>query len=283
MEFLRKYRKNIFIASMTTIFLVLIVPLVINYLFTVPALCRFLGVDWEVADALSYYGTIISTIAAIAGVFLSIQYAQKNYREDERNRIRPYLALTYFRTKPKYNVFDPRDIGKEDGEEDNSQYKEYILEKLYILISPDKVDYKDGLTKNQIQILKTGGALWEPTQTGARLIEKLYLSLPCECENVGNGTAIDLRVSLYREGKDGDAIKYANMFTLQTGKSIYLHIFSEEFVKEICGNYTLCFRYSDLIGNRYVQKFSVELGWNEEKQKYFKSVDLIGIQTTEAQ
>ena len=41
------------------------VPLIINWLFTIPACCDFLKVDWETKDALAYYGSVLGFIGTV--------------------------------------------------------------------------------------------------------------------------------------------------------------------------------------------------------------------------
>ena len=40
-------------------------PLLINWAFTIPALCDFFAVDWEAKDALAYYGSALGFIGTV--------------------------------------------------------------------------------------------------------------------------------------------------------------------------------------------------------------------------
>ena len=67
--------------------LVFVVPIIINECYK--ANSGYLTM-WTAADMLSYYGTILAASGAVIGVFLSIQYSQKQYKEDTRHRALPY-------------------------------------------------------------------------------------------------------------------------------------------------------------------------------------------------
>lgn len=49
---------------------------------------------WSAADMLAYYGTIVASVGAAVGVFVSIKVAAKNYKEDVRARVMPFIAVT---------------------------------------------------------------------------------------------------------------------------------------------------------------------------------------------
>ena len=64
-EFLKKNRLAVVGCMMAVLFFVVGVPLLINWAFTVPALCDFLAVDWEAKDALAYYGSALGFIGTV--------------------------------------------------------------------------------------------------------------------------------------------------------------------------------------------------------------------------
>ncbi|MBE6988952.1 MAG: hypothetical protein E7432_09315 [Ruminococcaceae bacterium] len=61
-EFLKKNWLAVAIGVAIALFAVAGVPLIINWAFTVPALCDFFAVDWEAKDALAYYGSALGFI-----------------------------------------------------------------------------------------------------------------------------------------------------------------------------------------------------------------------------
>ena len=54
---------------------------------------------WEAADVLVYYGTIIAAIIGIVGVYLTVHISNKNYRDDARSRVLPFVAVNVLNVK----------------------------------------------------------------------------------------------------------------------------------------------------------------------------------------
>jgi hypothetical protein len=237
-----------------------------------------LAAEWSAGDVLNFYGALLASIATIVGVYLSINYAQRNYREDERNRIKPYLALTQIRAKSKYNfwetVFNGPNVTKEQEKEPEKIYMEFRLTRVYIIISKEKIEFKDGLTQSQQQLLNEGGFLWKGTEKGCSLELQKYLSLPFEVDNVGNGAAINFKLSLYKN--DSSEHRATSIYTLKQGDKIYFHIFSELEDDALFGEYTLTFKYCDIQGTYYEQSYPLSI-LNESKGVCLE-MDLTGTQ-----
>lgn len=70
---------------------VFIVPLIINWMFNIPAIIPFFAVSWEGKDALSYYGSILGAIATIYALTKTIDFTVKNQREERKLSVKPYL------------------------------------------------------------------------------------------------------------------------------------------------------------------------------------------------
>ena len=253
-----------------TIFLVIsfliIIPIIINWLFKVEAPIALLVAEWDAGDALSFYGALLASVATIIGVYLSILYAQKNYREDERNRIKPYLALTHLRSKSNVNIFNTT-YSKKENTFDPAElinpptYEEFKIEKIYIDITPTGIEFKSGLTDEQQKILATAGAVWKRNGNEYALVSENFISLPFDVENVGNGAAIDFIVALY---KKGNARRGIHVYTIKQNGSIYLHIFSECKAESIYGEYILELQYRDIVGTKYSQKYPITFEINNE-------------------
>ena len=155
---LRKYRKPIIL--FVSVFFILI-PICINLAFKYDSGIVILQAEWDASDALSFYDGILAAVLGIYGVFLSIQYAQKNYRLDEKNRVKPYLALTYLHER---NNIDPLQILlantiKEENEEDSlsdntdSNEIQYRLNRVAILLKGNDIIYQSGLLQSQKNLL----------------------------------------------------------------------------------------------------------------------------------
>ena len=134
--FLAKYKWKL-----TLVFAIFIVaiPFGINSLFKLTAPMNIFVAEWEAGDALAFYGVMLASATTIIGIYISIEYAQRNYRIDEANRVKPYLALTHYKSHSKANLFSnlaPSQTGASAREQDQgtSPYEEYRLEKVYITI-----------------------------------------------------------------------------------------------------------------------------------------------------
>lgn len=263
------------------VFFVIVVPALINWVFKLHTPYNFLVAEWSAGDVLSFYGAMLASVATIVGVYLSIDYAQRNYREDEANRVRPYLALTHYKSKSRSSLssllFEPS--GNEDNRSSDEYYEEYKFNKVFIVIKSDGIVFTDDLSKSQKQSLKAGGiGLVQDNSNNRSLRPQNLVSMPFEIENVGSGAAVNTTIVFYRKGEKR---RGANVFTIKTGESIYCHIFCGEQNPSLYGEYVLEFIYGDILGNCYSQKYNVEFGINSESGKFFNGIDLAGKQKRE--
>lgn len=264
-------------------FFVIVVPAIINWLFKLQGPCSFLVAEWSAGDALSFYGTLLGSVATIVGVFLSIDYAQKNYREDEANRVRPYLALTHYKSKYKCNLFELV-LRTEHDEVDRKKqedydYEEYRLEEVFITIGTDGILYKNSLTEAQKQSLRFGGLAWNDDGDGRLSLQcHNLLSVPFAIENVGNGASLNTKIAFYKINEKDEQKRGVNVYTIKNGESIYCHIFSDEQDPTLYGEYIFEVTYGDVLGNHYSEKFDFEFGIDPSNGKFFSSINLEGAQ-----
>lgn len=246
------------------------IPAVINWLFKQHTSIDFFVAEWEAGDVLGFYGTIVASIATILGVYLSIKYAQSNYQEDARNRIRPYFALTKLRTK----------IGFDSNSWKNNEnvYGEYRLDRIYIVISEDTVTYTNTLDDRQRQLIATGGGISSVSSDGYILKECDYISIPFEAENAGNGTAVGFKLSFYSEKNTKKKHEAVSFYTLMQKDKIYFHIFSETMDTSVLGRYVLDLWYRDIEGTQYSQKYPVIFEKNKITGKLKIIFDFTGTQ-----
>ena len=73
---------------------------------------------WGVADVLTYYGAIIAASGAAIGVYCSIRYSHKQYREDKRRDVLPYFAINILGRKC-VSPFDLGWYGEDDVREED--------------------------------------------------------------------------------------------------------------------------------------------------------------------
>ena len=68
-----------------------VVPLLINFLFKMDFGIELLRAEWDAGDALSFYGGLLAALLAVYGVYLSIDYSKRIYRDDLRNQVLPFF------------------------------------------------------------------------------------------------------------------------------------------------------------------------------------------------
>lgn len=197
--FISKYKWNLLLAF--AIFIVAI-PFGINSLFKLTSPLNIFIAEWGAGDALAFYGVMLASATTIIGVYISIEYAQRNYRIDEANRVKPYLALTHYKSHSKANFFSnlaPGQTGKSIEEQDQgaSTYEEYRLERVYITINQATIEFRDRLSDAQQQLLKSGGFEWCNQGGGCHTLQaRSFVSMPFEVENVGNGAATNTNIGV---------------------------------------------------------------------------------------
>lgn len=239
---------------------------------------------WGAADALAYYGAIIASVGAAVGVFVSIKAATKNYQDDLRARVMPFIAVTPFERKAIVNTMallkEKVEKTERPTKTDNTpaiQYDEYKLSQIYFVITEHGIDAKNRLDKSQQTVLEHAGNSWVSVAGGAEMLQRTnFYSLPLEIENVGNGTAVNLRVGFNRT-EDRCRRSFVRPMMLKQGQTLYIHIFSTADSDKVCGDYILEFHYEDIYGNKYTQEFPVKYDKNENNQEY-QSIDLVGKQ-----
>lgn len=281
--FLSKYKWKLLLAF--AIFIVAI-PLGINSLFKLTSPLNIFIAEWGAGDALAFYGVMLASATTIIGVYISIEYAQRNYRIDEANRVKPYLALTHYKSHSKANLFSnlaPGQTEKSIGEQDQgtSEYEEYRLERVYIIIDQATIEFRDRLSDAQQQRLKSGGFEWCNQGGGCHTLHaRTFVSMPFEVENVGNGAATNTTVAFYKKGEKqkGEKQKGVKLYTIKQGASFYFHIFCDD-ANIVKGNdYIIELLYGDIIGNYYSQKYPVVFGEDAETKRFRTTVDLSGKQ-----
>lgn len=282
-----------FLCVLALLVIVIGIPVIINESYKTNSGCTaFSGymtisgymTMWSAADMLAYYGTIVASFGAAAGVFASIKVATKNYKEDVRARVMPFIAVTPFERKATVNTMallkEKVEKTERPAKTDNTpavQYDEYKLSQIYFVITAHGIDVKNRLDKHQQTLLEHAGTMWvSQADGGERLQYTDFYSLPLEIENVGNGTAVNLRIGFNRVG-DRNTYGFVRPMMLKQGQTVYIHIFSTADYDIVHGEYSLEFHYEDIYGNKYSQKFPVEYGKNKDNQEY-QSIDLVGKQ-----
>lgn len=273
---------HILILLILGIFLIVGVPVIINEAYKKgPGYVTI----WGAKEVLNYYGTILASVGAILGVYCSIKAAHENYQKDVRARVLPFIAVTPFERRANIDIMAllqehvQERTEAPDQNSESGNYEEFKLDKIYIVVTADGIELRKTLDKHQQEILSQVGNIWAPIANGAHALQRIsYYSLPIEIENVGNGTAVALRVGFNKISDKEDRYKYVRPMMLKQGQTLYIHIFSTEIFDVVGGEYILEFFYEDIYKNKYAQKFPVCFGKDETGREYI-SIDLVGDQT----
>lgn len=275
-KYLLKYKWHMILAF--AVFIV-IIPAVINWFFKLESPCNFFVAEWGAGDALAFYGAMLASVTTIVGVYISIEYAQRNYQMDEANRVKPYLSLTHYKSESKTNwgLGIPAEATDADGvEQPQSYYTEYKLDKVYIVIDQSEIRFQDKLSDKQQQRIKSGGFEWYDHGGGCRSLQTHpFVSMPFDVENVGSGAAINTMIAFY---KKGEARRGASLYTIKQGDSFYFHVFCDDADSVVDNEYVIELLYGDIIGNYYSQKYPVQFKIDADTGRFCTSVDLTGKQ-----
>lgn len=248
---LRKYWKPIILFVFAFF---IIIPICINVAYKYDSGIVFLQAEWCASDALGFYGGILAAGLGICGVFLSIQYAQKNYRQDEKNRVRPYMALTYLRERTNTNLLDILGYTDEPKEKNfesaNTTDLQYRLTSVAIVLQEGEILYQSDLTESQKILIERQGFV----TTQGKVIKRRYISMPFQIDNVGAGAAINFRIAFFEENTTPKGI---NFHTVKCGDAVYCHIFSEMPGSFLNKKYILKFAYKDILETEYNQMYDI--------------------------
>lgn len=241
--------------------------------------CNFFVAEWGAGDVLAFYGAMLASVTTIFGVYISIEYAQRNYQMDEANRVKPYLSLTHYKSESKTNwgLGIPAEATDADGvEQPQSYYTEYKLDKVYIVIDQAEIRFQDKLSDNQQQRIKSGGFEWYDHGGGCRSLQSHpFVSMPFDVENVGSGAAINTMIAFYKKGEER---RGASLYTIKQGDSFYFHVFCDDADSVVDNEYVIELLYGDIIGNYYSQKYPVQFKRDAGTGRFCTRVNLTGKQ-----
>lgn len=81
-DFIQKYKRILIITTIVLFITIIVIPAFINLLFKLPAPIEFFEAEWQAADALNYYGAILSFLGTS---LLSLLALWQNYKLNEAN------------------------------------------------------------------------------------------------------------------------------------------------------------------------------------------------------
>lgn len=265
------------IGTLSAIILVVGVPFIINECYKKND--GYITV-WNAADLLSYYGTIVAAGIGIVGVYFTVYIANKNYRDDAKKRILPYIAINVI------NVRQPDPFSEGMGLEDyDSMGNDPIIEDsltgkaqnhlFFVIDGTGKIRATESLHEDEAKKAKGTDVLWIRAAKDGKMYLRgsEYVSIPFTIENIGNGPAKKLRVCF--SCTTGKRFFKTEMI-LRQNERFYIHIFSEKAFEEIKGEYVFIVCYEDIAGNAYIQRFPVEIV--QENGRRYDRMDTNGVQ-----
>lgn len=255
---------NIVLAILVLVVICIIAPIAINILFKWNSNIFFIEAEWSAGDALNYLGTIIAATIGIIGVFITVKYAQENYKDDILKQVLPFFALNILDKKTReFSWFsDPEEIMKsiDDNCHDDQEniYKEYKTRYVYFVLKENQTTPKSCLSAAEKNTLENNGYGVEKGSNGEYIYKKkMTMSMPLELENVGKGAAINVRIG-FNNVKEGNK-KYLKPQNIKVGDSFYINIFSENIDDKVIGEYMLEVIYEDIYQNCYNQVYEIKI------------------------
>ncbi len=128
---------------------------------------------------------------------------------------------------------------------------------MYYVIEKGIPIEKSNLNDEQQDTVENGGLKKMNNTSDSYLLGKTeFIYLPCELCNVGNGTAINLRIGFNCKGSlNKHYLKPRPFYIKQTFK---LNIYAEDY-NDIEGEYLMECYYEDISSNKYRQVFTVNI------------------------
>ena len=249
--FWEKHRKKIII---TLLIAIAGIPFIIHVVFKIHPLIPFFSAEWTAGEFLGFYGVLLGAAATVIGVFLTVSYAQKNYREDVINRSIPFLTITPL---------------KDD---------QYLNGAIYFMIKNGEVSTTNCLSDIQIQNIQNRGIVRETINGGSSIVYLRMLHLPLKVENVGNGAAVTFSVGLNPMGIEKKKQRFILPTSISKGGCYQMAIYSENLDDKNCGDYSLCFSYYDILGNAYEQNLVYSINTNSNNTQMTGALKLDGTQ-----
>lgn len=274
---MRKRRVKWFLFVLALLAVVIGIPVIINESYK--ANSGYMTM-WGAADALSYYGAIIAASIGVVGVYFTVYMANRNYREDARNRILPYIAIDVINNKqpdPFLEGFGSEDYSSMGNapiieESINGKANNHLF---FVIDGTSKIRASESFREDEAEKAKRTSVMWFRAAKDGKMYlrESACISMPFLVKNIGNGPAKKLRMAFSCQNRPPF---FKTEIILEQNKSFYIHIFSEKGLDEIKGNYVFGVCYEDISGNIYEQLFPVEIV--NENRKWHTRIDTNGEQ-----
>ena len=230
-----KNKKRIIIGCIFALLVLIIIPLIIHTLFSLPALNDYLEAKWTAGDFLQFYGAIISAVIAIIGIAITIWYTQKNYHDDMLKKVLPYICV---------------EIAKEDTVKKISSDGDRYMSEVFFIVEQEEIIIKNRIDNIIEEYLRKCKMHDEKIPGGVAVVAPKNALLPLIIENTGNGTAVGLQMNMQ---SDTNESKYTIPINLKPSEKIHLNVIIADFKERKQDRYSLIYSYSDIYKTRYQQ------------------------------
>ncbi|MGL5382843.1 MAG: hypothetical protein ACRDCC_05100 [Culicoidibacterales bacterium] len=204
------------------VLVVLFVITALNFLFKYDSGITIFQAEWTAGEALTFLGSIVGAVVTIIGVYWGIQSTQHQYRQDELNRVLPFIATEFI-----------------ERYQNDTTIRKAVFE-----LTGNNINIRSNLRSDESNSHWNGLELDDTSTT-------IFLT------SVGNGVALNVQISF---GKEGEELA-TNYTTLRQNEKLVVQIFQKKNVpsEAVEGKYALHIDYEDILGTLYTQSYPLEI------------------------
>lgn len=259
--------------------IIFVIPIAVKLLYSVDS-PNVIKTPWSAGEMLEYCGMMGAAFIALLGIVYGVFDAWEQQRVQSRKSIAPYFSMVILTQKNRKGLSSMLPFGSDDAvelhttdagfREISNEYCEVDECETYVLIG-NKIEYKDGLTSEQWECVKSKYMRMVVNGLELSLLNRTIYA-PLRFTNSGPGCATNVRVGVYSKGEEWRGVR---SMTLDHGESFYLGIYIDTENCSPAGNYGLGIAYYDCFGYRYMQTFDLIVD-KEEDGSYVSKLEYIG-------
>lgn len=232
------------------ILIVLLIPIIVIFLFSIQAPFSFLIAIWTPGEQLLYFGGVITFLS----IFITINVTNKNLEIEHREKVLPYMIL---------NTIDS----------DSSEYLPGIevnkSNNIIIEIKSNRIEYSKIMNSKISDFVSNKGMRTFKKDGVEHLTLIPFIYIPFKIINYGVGNAIDLRIGLNSEETIFSERRFLPTFSYKINKDMNIYIFTDQVDEKNTCNYILDIIYGDIYQNEYIQSFKFEFIKEEDGFKAY--------------
>ena len=246
------------------------IPVIVHILFYIPS-NQFTTPTWTSGDVLNYFGSAAGALATILGVKLTLQDETTARREEQRLSVIPCITLSQYKVMRESNQSgvsisktesSPRE---KPSHNEGGQYLDSSISRFcYIVIGKNGISYPNFLSDEQTRCATSDSQIMDQNGPYCVWIQNPMLCTFLHLTNAGSGPAINLSVSLSKEGqgvgKTGLGTRTLYKQLLPKDSVDVLILLEDRSKPSLFGKYEFEISYSDILGHIYTQthEYSIE-------------------------